>query len=139
MNTHIGVWIDHRRAVVVTLRDGQETVATFNSDLERHPRLSGGSRSANPTGPQDVVSDTQRDRRYDHHLHRYYHEVQATIRDADGIWVFGPGEAKSEFAKVLQNIKHLAAKVEEISSADKLTLNQIAAAVREHFCQPIRA
>jgi hypothetical protein len=71
-----------------------------------------------------------RDRQYGNHLNTFYDSVIAVLRSADSIQIFGPGEAKGEFAKRLEHAglkKHILA----IETADKMTDRQIAAKVRE--------
>jgi hypothetical protein len=124
----VGLWIDHRRAVIVTLdgKDDKGVVEEIVSGMEKHVRYSGGGDA------QDGVADNQVDRRFDGHLDKYYDRVVEHLKDADAILLFGPGEAKGELRKLLVHLgkEDLVAGVE---AADKLTDNQIAALVREHF------
>ena len=73
-----------------------------------------------------------RDKRLEKHLGKYFDEIIAHIRDAELIQIFGPGEAKSELAKRLE-VVGLKARIIEMETMDKMTDNQIAAKVREHF------
>jgi hypothetical protein len=57
MPEHVGIWIDHEKAFIVTIIDGQESVEIIKSDIEGKIRLSGGSRSRTIYGPQDVASE----------------------------------------------------------------------------------
>ena len=54
------------------------------------------------------------------------------IRDAESILIFGPGEAKGEFAKRLQS-EDLGGRIVGVETVDKMTDGQIAARVRQHF------
>ena len=47
--------------------------------------------------------------------------------------IFGPGEAKLELEKELNESKELRAKVVSVEAADKMTERQIAAKVRRYF------
>lgn len=44
MQKIIGIWVDHKKAVIATLNQAGETksIREIQSDLERHVRLSGG-------------------------------------------------------------------------------------------------
>jgi hypothetical protein len=54
------------------------------------------------------------------------------VRDAESIFVFGPGDAKTEFKKRLEKeIKNR--QIIDIETADNMTDNQIIAKVREYF------
>ena len=131
MKSEVGLWIDHRRAVIVTLVDQMEEIKRITSDIEKHVRYSGASRSQTPTGHDDSAED-RRDRRFDDHLSRYYDEVIACLRDADSILIFGPGEAKGELQKQLER-QALGERIVGIETADKMTDDQVAMKVRQHF------
>jgi hypothetical protein len=125
MKKGIGLWIDHRKAVVVIVSDEGEEVKEITSHMEKHVRFS----DAASEGSQ---GEDVRDRQFTNHLNSYYDAVIAVIRDGDFIQIFGPGEAKGELEKRLEHegLKdHLLA----IETVDKMTDRQIAAKVREHF------
>ena len=56
----------------------------------------------------------------------------ASIRDAQSILLFGPGEAKGELKKRLERIG-LGERIVGVETVDKMTDRQIAAKVRRHF------
>jgi len=60
--------------------------------------------------------------------------VIASIRDAESILIFGPGEAKGELKKRLEGDK-LGGRIVSIETVDKMTDRQIAAKVRQHFAK----
>jgi stalled ribosome rescue protein Dom34 len=131
MKKHAGLWIDHRQAVIVSLLDQGEEIIRITSDIEKHVRYSGASHAQSPTGHADAAEDT-RDRRYGDHLNRYYDEVISVLQDADSVLILGPGEAKGELQKRLEDRKsnrHIIA----LETSDKMTDSQIAAEVRQHF------
>lgn len=124
MNKAIGLWIDHREAVIVTLTRTGEQTQRLESGLEKHVRFAGGA--------QAVTTEDMRDRRFANHLNTYYAEVIAQIRAADAILIFGPGEAKGELQKQLASAG-LEAHIVGVEAADKMTDRQIAARVRQQF------
>jgi stalled ribosome rescue protein Dom34 len=126
MKKGAGLWIDHRKAVIVMVSDEGEETKQIESGMEKHVRFSGGSRSEQGGG------EDQRDRQFTGHLNAYYDEVIAHLRDAESILIFGPGEAKGEFEKRLAS-KGLSGRVVGIETVDKMTDRQIAAKVRQHF------
>jgi hypothetical protein len=131
MSNKVGLWIDHRKAVIVTIAERGEAIKQIDSDIEKHVRSSGGSRSKTPYGPQDVSAEDIRDRKFLGHLNKYFDEVMSSLHTADSILIFGPGEAKGELKKRLG--KKLKGVVITVDTADKMTVSQIAAKVREHF------
>jgi len=121
-----GLWIDHRKAVIVVVSEQGEDVKEIASDMEKHVRFSGGP------GTDDGSAEDMRDRRFESHLNAYYDRVVAAVRGADSIQIFGPGEAKGELAKRLDR-EGLKDHVLAIETVDKMTDRQIAAKVRERF------
>jgi len=132
MKKEIGLWIDHREAIIVIPTDGAEEITHITSSNGKHVRYSGSSHSKTPQGLKEVTSEDQRDRKFGNQLNIYYDEVIAAIRDADTIQIFGPGEAKGELEKRIQR-DGLKAQILAIETVDKMTDRQISAKVREHF------
>jgi stalled ribosome rescue protein Dom34 len=126
MKKEIGLWIDHREAIVVIIKDGEEEIKKIRSNMEKHVRFKSSSESEKSAG-EDV-----RDRKFGNHLNSFYDEVIAYIRDADSIQIFGPGEAKGELEKRIEH-EGLKAHILAIETVDKMTNHQISAKVREHF------
>jgi hypothetical protein len=129
----VGVWLDHGHAIVVTLMGEETTTEKLESEVEKHTRLSGGSRSATVYRPQNVASESTHDRRFENQLAAYYARLVRTLRDAKEVFIFGPGEAKRELKKALEKQKGLRVTVVGIESADKMTERQIVARVRDRF------
>jgi hypothetical protein len=132
MKKQVGLWIDHRKAVIVIVTDKGEETKEITSNIEKHVRFSGGSHFTRADGRQQVTAEDQRDRQYTNHLNRYYDEVATYIHDAETIQIFGPGEAKGELEKRLKR-KKFAGHVDVIETVDKMTDRQIAAKVRLRF------
>jgi hypothetical protein len=125
MNKQIGLWIDHRKAVVVLITDEGEEVKKITSGMEKHVRFAGHA-------AEGGVGEDVSDRKFGNHLNTYYDEVVAVVRNADSIQIFGPGEAKGELEKRLER-EGLKARILAVETVDKMTDRQILAKVREHF------
>ena len=125
MKSEIGLWIDHRQAVIVVVTDAGEETKHIISNMEKHVRFASGS-------SEDGSQEDVRDRQFENHLNSYYDEVVTVIRDADAIQIFGPGEAKGELEKRLDH-EGLKGRIVAVETVDKMTDRQIAAKVREHF------
>jgi hypothetical protein len=66
------------------------------------------------------------------HQNIFYDSIIASIRNAEAILIFGPGEAKGELKKCLKKT-NLAARIVGIETVDKMTDRQVAAKVRKYF------
>jgi len=125
MKNVVGLWIDHRQAVIVSLAGGAESIQRVSSGVERQHRQAGESSPA----------DDARQREMTEELRGYYQEVVSRVRDAESILIFGPGEAKGELRAQLEK-ERLGARVVGVEACDRLTDPQIVAKVRGHYLGP---
>lgn len=132
MKKELGLWIDHQKTVIVTIENEVEVIREVRSNVEKHVRFSGRAHSKVPQVSQESTAEDIRDRHFGDQLGKYYDGVISLIRGADSIWIFGPGEAKGELEKRLKH-EELGARVVGIETVDKMTDNQIAAKVRDHY------
>jgi len=132
MKKEAGLWIDHKKAVIVIITDEKEEIILIISKIEKQLGRSGGIRSTTPFESQQVPADDSRERKFTGHLNIYYDAVIAYIRDAESILIFGPGEAKGELKERLER-NNLGGGIIGIETVDKMTDRQIAAKVRRRF------
>jgi hypothetical protein len=132
MKMKAGLWIDHRKANIVTVTDKGEAISLVVSKAEKQLRRTGDSPLKGSYEPQQVPSDDKRQKALTGHLNIFYDAVITCVKDAESILIFGPGEAKDELKKRL--IKNsLGKKIAGIETADKMNVRQITAKVRKHF------
>jgi hypothetical protein len=132
MGMRAGVWIDHRKAVIV-IAAGQGLVTMhILSNVEKQLRRHGGARSETQYGPRHAPPDDIREAIFKGHLDVYFDRVVSCLRDVQGIWIIGPGEAKGELKKRLERGRP-GARVMGIEAADKMTEGQLVAKFRERF------
>jgi len=132
MKKEIGMWVDHRRAVIVTLENNKETVQIILSNMENNTRFSSGSRSGTSNDVNVSTAEDIRDRQNDQHIAKYYAEIAFKIRETDSILIFGPGEAKVELASYLKQEK-FSGKIAGVEPVDSMTDRQISAKVHDFF------
>jgi len=124
MKKNIGLWIDHTKAVIVSFRDRGEDVIQISSHIEKHPKYSSGAK--------DITSDDILDKKLASVLNQFYDEVILCMRNPDSIYIFGPGDAKTQLVKRLKKAG-LGKVISNTETTDKLTDRQIAAKVRYHY------
>jgi hypothetical protein len=140
MTCKVGVWLDHKRAFIVTIR--QRDIATTTVEREEVPmsRPGGGLRGAGGHQLHGVDPDGRRDQREVLYLNRYYEDVIKHLADAEAIHICGPGQAKVELKRRLLLHKPLAHRPVAVEAADRMTDAQIVARIREVFgAKPRRA
>jgi len=132
MRTQVGLWIDHRKAVIVAVTDQGEEIRLIISKVEKQPRRSGDSPLKGPYESLLAKADDSHYKSFTGHLNTYYDAVIKYLRDAESILIFGPGAAKDELKKRLER-ENLGERIESIEAVDKMTDRQIAAKVRRRF------
>ncbi len=132
MKTTKGLWIDHKKAVIVTVTDKGEEIKEITSHVEKQPSRFEGVRSTTPYPAQLIPADDSQQRDLTGQLDKYYDEVISHLRDAELILIFGPGEAKGELAKRIESSR-LSGRIAGIETVDKMTDRQIAAKVRAYL------
>jgi hypothetical protein len=112
MKKYIGIWLDHKKAHIVTLikdemtfEQEREITELVESNVDRKVKLSGGSRTRKtPYGPQNVAVDGKQEFQIRRQLKNFYQGIINKVEDAGRIYIFGPGEAKSELKKEIDRV-----------------------------------
>ena len=125
MTKETGIWIDHRKAVIVTLTGGELETKQIQSNMEKHARFSSGS-------SEDRSAEDMRDRQFANRLNSFYDAVIEALLNVESILVMGPGEAKGELVKRLEREK-FGGRIVGLETVDKMTDLQIAEKIRQYF------
>src|SRR5947207_12684648 len=132
MTVNAGVWIDHSKAVVVLLNDGEQEMLQSLSERDVSARSPAGLRAKNSYVPNDFATEGNGEQAVMTRLNEYYDEVIACVRDAQAILILGPGEAEGEFRRRIARWK-FRGHIVEMKTVANLTDQQIADYVRQHF------
>ena len=127
MNKKVGLWLDHNKAVIVSITNTGEERRRITSGMEHYVHFSSNG---------DSAAKDARDPRFLNHLSEYFDQVITHIGDAKSIQIFGPGKAKYELEKRLANVG-MSDNIVSVDDAENLTDRQVAKRVRERF--PARA
>lgn len=129
MRKEVGLWIDHKQAIIVTAANDGGDLKCIESNVEKDVRHTGRAGAKSVAAP---LAEDHRDRKLIEHLNKYYDEILSYLRDADAILILGPGEAKLELER---RLKHAEAshRLVGVETADKMTKAQIKAKVRNFF------
>ncbi len=124
MNHKAGIWIDHKKAVIVSASSDGVTATTLRSDVGAHPHYSGS---------QQGGGEQKYEARHHQQLDTFFDAVIGRLGRPDAILIFGPGEAKLELNERLRRSTALSGSPVSIETADKLTEPQIVARVKAHY------
>jgi hypothetical protein len=83
MNHDVGVWIDHKKAVIVSIAAGEVTTRALTSNVGAHQHYSGS---------QDGGGEKKYEERHNQDLDRYYDDVILQLGTPDALLLFGPGK-----------------------------------------------
>jgi hypothetical protein len=132
MTDKAGVWIDHRRAVLVVLDAEGAHCHEILSNVEKHSERGGDRPMHGSYEAHQVPADDSRQRALSGELNTYFDAVVAALRKFSPLLLLGPGEAKGELHKRLIKLNH-AAVVAAVLTEDKMTEPQLVAKVRSYF------
>jgi hypothetical protein len=132
MRREVGLWIDLHKAVIVTVIDEHEETREIRSNIDRHVKPA----IKRPKGLEDSpeVKDIDDKKQIGSHWSGYYDGIVSMLRNADLIFIFGPGDAKIELKKRLDRVD-LGGRIVSVEAVNKMTDRQIVAKVRQHYLQ----
>jgi hypothetical protein len=133
MTINAGVWIDHRKAVILLITEEGEDMRQIMSDDSKTAPAARGVQVKKSYTRNDSLPEDKPDRKVDSCLDKYYDEVIGCLRNADSIWILGPGKAKGELKKRIQS-KKLRGNIAHVETVDEMTDHEIADHVRQLLC-----
>ena len=139
MEKQVGIWIDTKKAIIVAL-EGQkeEKITEIDSEVENRIYHNKESNKGTFSGSQQSDSETKFDNRKKEQMVYYLEAVMNHIKKADYLYVFGPAETKLKLEQKIRDEKSLGKiKLKAIETADKMTLNEIVAQVKD-FYNPLK-
>lgn len=132
MKNNVGLWIDHRKAIIVTVSDKGVEIGLTISAVEKQGRRTGTAPMKGSFDDFQVPAGDVRKRAFINHLNVYYDAVIASLAKADKVLLFGPGDAKNELRKRLKK-NALDGRLVAVETVDKMTNRQVAARVQKYF------
>jgi hypothetical protein len=134
MGTKVGLWVDHKKAIIVSITGHGEEIGHVISKAEKQARRSGDSPLKGAYDSYQVPPEDRKQHAYTRHLNIYYDAVISAIRNAEEIFIFGPGEAKIELKKRLAK-KKMTERIRGFETADKMTDRQFALMIRKRLAE----
>lgn len=129
----IGVWLDHHHAHFIEFNGKDAITQTIESGFTRHEREEGVGATGSRFGQHSTNNENNKNNRMQNELKGYYKLISDRLAGYDQVLLFGPTTAKNELHNYIKELKNFSGKHIEIKNSDKLTENQLKAAVREHF------
>jgi hypothetical protein len=133
MTINAGVWIDHRKAVILLINEQGEDLRQITSDDNNTALSASGVQVKNSYSRKDSEAGGKLQPTVESQLDKYYDQVIASLKNADSIWILGPGKAKRELKKRIQGQK-LKGHIARVETVDEMTDHEIAEHVRQLLC-----
>lgn len=133
MKTQTGIWIDASKALIVKLSGTVEQVSEIEAEIENAIHHFDEGDKGSFMGTSHINKEKTFDERAKHQTEGYLKDVIAKVKDADELFVFGPGEIKIQLREQILNIKDLAPKLKAVETADSMTQNQVIEKVKDFF------
>ncbi len=135
MEKQVGIWIDSKKAIIVTL-DGQkeEKITEIDSEVENSVYHNKEGNKGTFSGSHHGKSETKFDNRKKEELNYYLKSVMNYIKKSDYLYIFGPGETKTKLEQKIHDDKSLGKiNLKAVETSDNMTLNEIVAKVRDFY------
>lgn len=129
----VGVWIDLKKAIIVTLNGKDKNVLTIQSEIEPQERIPGEKKKYVRFGNQFSNLEKQKENRLKNSTKEFLKNVAGKLGHSDALVVFGPAGMKHELEKLIVKNKKLAAKLHGVETADSMTDNQTVAWVVKYY------
>ena len=131
INKNVGIWLDTRKAYIMTIDNNGEELETITSDVDE----------STPKGGYGKVPFHQQDARSEkHHLERkkqqtddYFEAIMDRIEDAEQILLLGPAETRIHLGKKISGSHRIKGMIVDNLALDSLSENQILAEIRNYF------
>ena len=135
MKKLVGVWLDSKKAVLISLINDRKQVVTIESDIESRERYSGESKRFGRFGQQYLNPEKHRKNKLREQLKVYTRRLQQALKPYDQIVLFGPSEMKNKLYREMQKNASDAERITGVESADHMSENQLVAWVRDYFAR----
>jgi len=135
METKVGIWIDSSKAIIIQLEKGQHTLKEIVSQVENRVKHEKEGDKGTFMGKQHLSDEKKFDRRKEQQLERFFDKVLSHLSDVESLYLFGPGETKTQLAKKVSTDNELSNKLKKVETADSMTQNQVVAQVKAFFSE----
>jgi hypothetical protein len=130
----VGIWLDSKKAIIVSITPNEETVDTINSEVEFFNKTGSGGSRVKSGVTQDVIHESKYLEKEKHQFKNYFKNLADSISNSDELMLFGPANTSEKFKKELkEHYKSLFGKLKAVEKADSMTENQIKAYVIDFF------
>jgi hypothetical protein len=135
MEKQVGIWIDSKKALIVTLNGKkEERITEIDSEVENTVYHNKEGNKGTFSGSHHSDSETKFDNRKKEELNYYLKSVMSNIKGSDYLYIFGPGETKTNLEQKIRDEKWLGkTNLKAVETSDNITVNEIVAQVKDFY------
>ena len=135
MEKQVGIWIDSKKAIIVTLNGNkEEKITEIDSEVENSVYHNKEGNKGTFSGTHHSDSETKFDNRKKEELNYYLKAVMNYVKGSDYLYIFGPAETKIKLEQKISEEKSLGKiNLKAVETADNMTLNEIVAQVKDFY------
>ena len=128
MNAQLGIWIDRKKAVIVSVTRDHSVLTRLRSSLRAHGRYHGA---------HDSGGERKYEARHEQSLAHYLDAVARHVERGDEVLILGPGETKRALARRLGQIKSMTGVRTKAAAADKISDTDLVITIRKRYRLPV--
>lgn len=129
----VGIWLDQKEAIIITLDDNSITKRKVYSEIETRKRIPGESKIFGRFGDQYLNDEKSKENKINELTNRYLNKIIDQLSKVDEIILFGPAQSKIKLQKLLRTNIILSSKLKDVLNANNMTENQKVAFVKKYF------
>ena len=135
MEKQVGIWIDSKKAIIVSLNgQKEEKITEIDSEVENSVHHNKEGNKGTFSGSHHGDNETKFENRKKEELNYYLKSVISNINKPDYLDLFGPGETKTKLEQKIGDDKSLEkTNLKAVETSDNMTLNEIVAKVRDFY------
>lgn len=128
-----GIWIDSKKAVIITFKNKESNTKIIYSGVEGKNRVEGEGKEFGRFGNQFSTLEKKLEKKYQSEIIEYLKEVIKELESTDDLVLFGPAQVKIELKKLIEKDNNILKKLLDVVDADSMTDNQLVAWVRKYY------
>jgi DeoR/GlpR family transcriptional regulator of sugar metabolism len=128
VNAQLGIWIDRKQAIIVSVMRDRTVLTKLRSSLRSHGRYH---------GTHDSGGERKYEARHEQELAHYLDAVARHVERGDEVLILGPGETKRALARRMGQIKSLTGVTTKSAAADKISDADLVATIRKRYRLPV--
>ncbi len=133
MKNQIGIWVDTKKAVIISLKENETSIKTLESAIEHRERFAGEKNQMGRFGEQSFEQEKHKDNKFKNQERLFLKEILSEIGGVDSIVLFGPAYVKNHLEKEIKSHRDISNKLVGVVTTDNMTKNQMSEWVNNYY------